>query len=56
MPHQTEEHPRYEMAVSVHGVTLGYAGREDRLTGNPPGHRLRQRALTRPPEEPPCLS
>lgn len=26
MPRQTEEHPRYEMPVSVYGVTLGYAG------------------------------
>ncbi|MFC8124468.1 hypothetical protein [Streptomyces sp. NPDC057302] len=32
MPHQTEEHPHYEIAVSVHGVTVGYAGHEDGFT------------------------
>lgn len=58
MPRRTEEHPRHDMAVSAHDVTLGYAGREDRLTAPPAATESStcSTPLTRPPEEPQCLS
>lgn len=59
MPRQTEEHPRYEMAVSAHDVTLGYAGPRTGSRPAPPAATESSTCSTPPhptPEEPPCLS